>query len=54
VSVATISRAIEATHTEVDRRKGLVRAIVNDDSLDRFNTVILSTSQIHGSSGRLM
>ncbi len=33
-------RAIEAPHTEIDRKKGTLRAVVSDDSLDRHGTIL--------------
>ena len=39
MNMDTITRSVEAPVTEVNKKTGVVRAIVSDDSNDRFNTV---------------
>jgi len=37
--ISVLTRSIDAAHTEIDPKRGLVRAIISDDSNDRFNTI---------------
>jgi hypothetical protein len=38
-SVPVLTRSLDAVHTEVNPRKGMVRAIISDDSTDRYKTI---------------